>query len=196
MAWNGLSYTAAAELAGSARSGAAIGFQQTTLSVVGFLAAPLFAALVDASSWRAGFAVWAAAPLAGWWLLGQLAPEDRRDSGEGEARLVERRLTGSQPLKREPGGEKRSGRRQRRALHDAPELHREPEREQRDEHRCPERRRKGPQPVGDEPDGSTSATKFVPQRSEKRDGAASPSQVAESLPSSAAAIARCSAPWR
>jgi sugar phosphate permease len=76
MTWNGLSYTAAAELAGSARSGAAIGFQQTTLSAVGFLAAPLFAALVDASSWRAGFAVWAAAPLAGWWLLGQLAPED------------------------------------------------------------------------------------------------------------------------
>ena len=76
MTWNGLSYTAAAELAGSARSGAAIGFQQTTLSVVGFLAAPLFAGLVDASSWRAGFAVWAAAPLAGWWLLGQLASED------------------------------------------------------------------------------------------------------------------------
>ena len=56
MAWNGLSHTAAAELAGSARSGAAIGFQQTTLSVVGFLAAPLFAALVDASSRRAGWA--------------------------------------------------------------------------------------------------------------------------------------------
>ena len=39
-------------------------------------AAPLFAALVDASSWRTGFAVFAAAPLAGWWVLGQLAPED------------------------------------------------------------------------------------------------------------------------
>ena len=32
MTWNGLSFTAAAELAGSARSGAALGFQQTTLS--------------------------------------------------------------------------------------------------------------------------------------------------------------------
>ena len=30
MTWNGLSFTAAAELAGSARSGAALGFQQTT----------------------------------------------------------------------------------------------------------------------------------------------------------------------
>jgi sugar phosphate permease len=76
MMWNGLSYTAAAELAGRSRSGAAIGFQQMTLSIVGFVAAPLFAALVDASSWRMGFAVFAAAPLAGWWVLGQLAPED------------------------------------------------------------------------------------------------------------------------
>ena len=76
MMWNGLSYTAAAELAGSSRSGAAIGFQQMTLSIVGFVAAPLFAALVDASSWRTGFAVFAAAPLAGWWVLGQLASED------------------------------------------------------------------------------------------------------------------------
>ena len=32
MAWNGLSFTTAAELAGAARSGAAIGFQQTVLS--------------------------------------------------------------------------------------------------------------------------------------------------------------------
>jgi sugar phosphate permease len=100
MTWNGLSYTAAAELAGLARSGAAIGFQQTALAVVGFLAAPMFAGVVDETSWRVGFAVCAAAPLAGWWLLGQLAPEDRRDSGEGEASLVERGLTGRQPLKR------------------------------------------------------------------------------------------------
>jgi sugar phosphate permease len=101
MTWNGLSYTAAAELAGSARSGAAIGFQQTTLSVVGFLAAPLFAALVDASSWRTGFAVWAAAPLAGWWLLGQLAPEDRGHSREREAGLAESGLPSRQSLQRQ-----------------------------------------------------------------------------------------------
>jgi sugar phosphate permease len=98
MTWNGLSYTAAAELAGSARSGAAIGFQQTTLSIVGFLAAPTFAALVDASSWRTGFAVCAVAPLAGWWLLGQLAPEDGRDRGESEPSLLEGRLARRQPL--------------------------------------------------------------------------------------------------
>ena len=66
MTWNGLSFTAAAELAGSARSGAAIGFQQTTLSIVGVLAAPAFATLVDVASWRAGFALAALGPLAGW----------------------------------------------------------------------------------------------------------------------------------
>jgi sugar phosphate permease len=94
MMWNGLSYTAAAELAGRSRSGAAIGFQQMTLSIVGFIAAPVFAALVDASSWRTGFAVFAVAPLAGWWLLGGsdeidlcrraalLAPRRRPQSGQ------------------------------------------------------------------------------------------------------------------
>jgi sugar phosphate permease len=76
MTWNGLSYTAAAELAGRARSGAAIGFQQMTLSIIGFLAAPIFAALVDASSWRTGFAAFAVAPLVGWWLLGGLDETD------------------------------------------------------------------------------------------------------------------------
>jgi sugar phosphate permease len=101
MTWNGLSYTAAAELAGSTRSGAAIGVQQMVLSIVGFVAAPVFAALVDESSWRTGFAVFAVGPLAGWWLLGQLAPENGRDSVEGDASFREGRLAGRQPLQRE-----------------------------------------------------------------------------------------------
>ena len=56
MSWNGLSFTAAAELAGR-RSGAAIGFQQSVLAGVGAAAPVLFAALVAAISWRAGFAL-------------------------------------------------------------------------------------------------------------------------------------------
>jgi MFS family permease len=72
MAWNGLSLTAAAELAGRARSGAAIGFQQTTLSVIGVLMPVTFAALVEATSWRTAFAVSALGPLVGWWMLGRL----------------------------------------------------------------------------------------------------------------------------
>jgi sugar phosphate permease len=73
MAWNGLSFTAAAELAGRARSGAAIGFQQTALSAVGVAAPIAFAAVLTWTSWRAAFALAALGPLAGWWLLRPLA---------------------------------------------------------------------------------------------------------------------------
>ena len=68
MAWNGLSFTIAAELGGR-RSGAAIGFQQTVLSLVGIGAPIAFAATVSATSWRAAFALAAVFPLAGWWAL-------------------------------------------------------------------------------------------------------------------------------
>jgi sugar phosphate permease len=71
-AWNGLSFVAAAELAGAARSGAAIGFQQTVLSVSGVVVPPLFALTVGLSSWRVGFLAAALAPLAGWALLAPL----------------------------------------------------------------------------------------------------------------------------
>jgi MFS family permease len=65
MSWNGLSFTAAAELAGGRRSGAAIGFQQSVLSGVGAVAPVVFAALVAATSWRVGFALAALCPLTG-----------------------------------------------------------------------------------------------------------------------------------
>ena len=64
MSWNGLSFTAAAEWAGGTRSGAAIGFQQSVLSGVGAAAPVLFAALVAATSWRAGFGLAAICPVA------------------------------------------------------------------------------------------------------------------------------------
>ena len=72
MAWNGLSLTAAAELAGRAKSGAAIGFQQTALSVIGVGVPLAFAFLVEATSWQTAFAVSALGPLAGWVMLGTL----------------------------------------------------------------------------------------------------------------------------
>ena len=72
MAWNGLSYTIAAELGGR-RSGAAIGFQQTVLSAIGVAAPVAFAAVVSAQSWAAAFALAALFPLAGVWLLRPLA---------------------------------------------------------------------------------------------------------------------------
>ena len=68
MAWNGLSFTIAAELGGR-RSGAAIGFQQTVLSAIGVGAPVLFAALVSGISWAAAFAIVAVFPLLGAFFL-------------------------------------------------------------------------------------------------------------------------------
>ena len=73
MAWNGLSFTAAAELAGAVRTGAAIGVQQTVLAASGVAAPVAFAATVSSGSWAAAFGVAALVPLAGWWLLGPLS---------------------------------------------------------------------------------------------------------------------------
>ena len=69
MAWNGLSFTAAAEIAGRSRSGAALGMQQSALAAAGAIVPPAFAAAVAATSWRLGFAVAAAFPIAGVALL-------------------------------------------------------------------------------------------------------------------------------
>jgi len=71
MAWNGLSFTIAAEVGGR-RSGAAIGIQQTVLAGSGVAVPVAFAAAVSAASWQAAFGLAAIFPLAGWWLLGSL----------------------------------------------------------------------------------------------------------------------------
>ncbi|MGH2998690.1 MAG: MFS transporter [Gaiellaceae bacterium] len=76
MAWNGLAFAAAAEAAGAARTGAALGFQQTLLGVVVAGAPPAFAA-VAASSWRLAFALAAVGPLLGVGLLSALTTSGR-----------------------------------------------------------------------------------------------------------------------
>ena len=65
LSWNGVAFTAAAETAGAGRSGAALGFQQTVLGVFVTIAAPAFAALVSATSWRVAFLAAAALPVVG-----------------------------------------------------------------------------------------------------------------------------------
>ena len=65
LSWNGLAFTAAAETAGLAQSGAALGFQQTVLGIISAAATPAFAALVGATSWRVAFAAAACCPLVG-----------------------------------------------------------------------------------------------------------------------------------
>jgi MFS family permease len=64
MSWNGLAYASAAEMAGAARTGAALGFQQTLLGVVVAAAPPVVAAIAT-HSWRAAFFFAAAGPAAG-----------------------------------------------------------------------------------------------------------------------------------
>ncbi len=77
LSWNGLSFVAAAEIAGARASGAAIGLQQTMLGVAGILAPIGFATLVAEGSWRIAFLVAALFPLAGWAVIHPLAARTR-----------------------------------------------------------------------------------------------------------------------
>jgi MFS family permease len=76
MAWNGLAYAAAAEAAGSARTGAALGFQQTLLGVM-VAGAPPFIAAVAEHSWRLAFVLAAVAPALGVVILQRLPERPR-----------------------------------------------------------------------------------------------------------------------
>ena len=69
MSWNGLSFTAAAELAGGARAGAAIGVQQAIINTTASVLPPAFGALVGAGGWTLGFALVALGPLASFYAL-------------------------------------------------------------------------------------------------------------------------------
>jgi sugar phosphate permease len=71
MSWNGLAYAAAAEAAGAARTGAALGFQQTLLGVVVAGAPPVIAAAA-AHSWRLAFFLAAGGPAVGVLVLQRL----------------------------------------------------------------------------------------------------------------------------
>ncbi len=82
MSGNGVSFAAVAELAGAGRAGTALGLQNTVLFVAVAIAPPAFGAAVGLFSWPAAFALAAACPLAGWWVLQPLrAAEEARSSG-------------------------------------------------------------------------------------------------------------------
>jgi sugar phosphate permease len=76
MSWNGLAYAAAAEAAGSARTGAALGFQQTLLGLVVAGAPPAIAAVAE-HSWRLAFLLTAAGPAFGVAILQGLRERSR-----------------------------------------------------------------------------------------------------------------------
>jgi MFS family permease len=93
MTWNGLAFTAAAEISGRARAGTAMSLQNTILAVGGALAPSAFGAAVEATSWTAAFAVLALAPLLAVFVLQPL-------EGDEDARVAdrERRLAQLQPM--------------------------------------------------------------------------------------------------
>ncbi len=63
VSWNGLSFAAAAELAQRGASGTALGLQNTILALAATACLATFGALVEATSWRTGFALLATLPL-------------------------------------------------------------------------------------------------------------------------------------
>lgn len=77
MAGNGVSFAAAAEMAGAGRVGTALGLQNTILFVAVAIAPPAFGGAVGLVSWPAAFAGAALCPLVGWWVLGPLARRER-----------------------------------------------------------------------------------------------------------------------
>ena len=79
MAWNGVAFAAVAELAGRARSGSALGVQQTVLSLAGVATPLAFAAVVSSGSWSLAYGLAALFPIAGWLVLRTLPePEAAR----------------------------------------------------------------------------------------------------------------------
>ena len=70
--WNGLAFTATAELAGSASSGTALGFQNTVISVFSGTTLATFGWLVSGTSWAFGFAFLALPSLGAAALLGRV----------------------------------------------------------------------------------------------------------------------------
>ena len=73
MAGNGVSFAAAAEMAGPERVGTALGLQNTILFVAVAVAPPAFGAAVGLTSWPIAFGLAALCPLMGWLVLRPLA---------------------------------------------------------------------------------------------------------------------------
>lgn len=76
MTWNGLSFTAAGEIAGKARAGTAMSLQNTVVAVGAAIGAPLFGWIVDVAGWPAAYVALAAGPLLAWRVLAPLEAEE------------------------------------------------------------------------------------------------------------------------
>jgi sugar phosphate permease len=90
MSWNGLSFTAAAEISGRRQAGKAMGIQNTAMRVVAAGVPIGLGALASAVSWSAAFVVMGVTPLIARALLGPLVDDERCRGREREARLESR----------------------------------------------------------------------------------------------------------
>ncbi len=94
MSWNGLSFTAAAEISRRRQAGKAMGIQNTAMRLVAAGVPVSLGALASAVSWHAVFVVMGITPLIARLLLGPLVEDERRRRREREARLESRRHAG------------------------------------------------------------------------------------------------------
>lgn len=81
MCWNGLAFTAAAEMAGRDRAGTAISVQNSMVALGSMLTPVAFGGIVHLTSWALAYALSAVPPLAAFVLLASLAEDERRRVG-------------------------------------------------------------------------------------------------------------------
>jgi sugar phosphate permease len=94
MSWNGLSFTAAAEISGRRQAGKAMGIQNTAMRVVAAGVPVGLGVLASAVSWHAVFFVMGVTPLIARALLGPLVEDERRRRRDRHARLESRAHAG------------------------------------------------------------------------------------------------------
>jgi len=94
MSWNGLSFTAAAEISGRKQAGKAMGIQNTSMRLVAAGVPVGLGALASGVSWHAVFAVMGVTPLLARTLLTPLVHDERRRRRDREARLESRAHAG------------------------------------------------------------------------------------------------------
>jgi sugar phosphate permease len=87
MSWNGLSFTAAAEISGRRQAGTAMGIQNTAMRVVAAGVPVALGSLAAGLSWAVAFTVMGVAPLVARALLAPLVGDERRRRRERQARL-------------------------------------------------------------------------------------------------------------
>jgi sugar phosphate permease len=87
MSWNGLSFTAAAEISGRRQAGKAMGIQNTAMRVAAAGVPVALGALASEVSWAMSFAVMGVTPLLARAVLAPLVEDERRRGRERLARL-------------------------------------------------------------------------------------------------------------